>query len=238
MVPWVVICRRHLGQSRKPHLPGALGAKGAIRPFRISLPRSSFNISTCKPSNIPTFGFPYLLPSSVSRKSFACHSYENCQRVYQQFPFWFAPNAGGGNSKLCARQHAVNPLACGRRSFLPLCALCVLCDLCVKSFFSFSRNFQLWTLYLRPPPTCLLLPIPYPLSFHTLAHSFALFCTQQKRNSFFFKRFRTLCTKKECGKGAHRADSIRLSVQQRLLSLCLVLPRITGHGSRPTILRS
>ena len=32
-----------------------------------------FNIPTCKPSNIPTFGFPYLLPSSVSRKSFSCH---------------------------------------------------------------------------------------------------------------------------------------------------------------------
>jgi hypothetical protein len=32
----------------------------------------------------------------------------------------------------------------------------------------------------------------YPLSFHTLAHSFALFCTPQKLNSFIFKRFRTL----------------------------------------------
>src|SRR6266851_7899924 len=33
------------------------------------------------------------------------------------------------------------------------------------------------------------------LSFHTLAHSFALFCTHQKLNSFVFKRFRTLCEK-------------------------------------------
>src|SRR6266849_2473794 len=33
------------------------------------------------------------------------------------------------------------------------------------------------------------------LSFQTLAHSFALFCTHQKRNSFIFKRFRTLCAK-------------------------------------------
>jgi len=39
------------------------------------------------------------------------------------------------------------------------------------------------------------LPIPYPLSFHILAHSFALFCTLQKLNSFLFKRFRTLCKK-------------------------------------------
>jgi hypothetical protein len=32
----------------------------------------------------------------------------------------------------------------------------------------------------------------YPLSFHTLGHSFALFCTPRKLNSFIFKRFRTL----------------------------------------------
>src|SRR5713226_863582 len=101
MLAWVVICRRHLGQSRKPHLPAALGAKGAIRPFRISLPRSSFNISICKcavcipdassgPSNIPTFGFPYLLPSSVSRNPFVCHSYENTGGVGVFFPVWDA----------------------------------------------------------------------------------------------------------------------------------------------------
>src|SRR5712664_1095274 len=38
-------------------------------------------------------------------------------------------------------------------------------------------------------------PLPtthYPPWFHTLAHSFALFCTSQKLNSFIFKRFRTL----------------------------------------------
>src|SRR5690242_8008936 len=29
---------------------------------------------------------PYVLPSSVSRKSFGCHSYENCRGVYQRFP--------------------------------------------------------------------------------------------------------------------------------------------------------
>jgi hypothetical protein len=32
----------------------------------------------------------------------------------------------------------------------------------------------------------------YPLSFHILAHSFALFCTHEELNSFVFKRFRTL----------------------------------------------
>ena len=35
----------------------------------------------------------------------------------------------------------------------------------------------------------------YPLFFHIHAHSFALFCTLQKLNSFLFKRFRTLCQK-------------------------------------------
>ena len=35
-----------------------------------------------------TSSFPYLLPSSVSRKSFASHSCENCRGAYQQFPFW------------------------------------------------------------------------------------------------------------------------------------------------------
>src|SRR6266446_2177446 len=37
------------------------------------------------------------------------------------------------------------------------------------------------------------------LSFHILAHSFALFCTHAKLNPFLFKRFRTLCKKKPSG---------------------------------------
>ncbi len=36
----------------------------------------------------PASHLPYTLPSSVSRKPFVCHSYENCRGVYQQFPFW------------------------------------------------------------------------------------------------------------------------------------------------------
>ena len=43
---------------------------------------------SCPPSHLP-----YTLPSSVSRKSFACHSYENCRGVYQQFPFWDSPHS-------------------------------------------------------------------------------------------------------------------------------------------------
>src|SRR5713226_6989305 len=40
-------------------------------------------------------------------------------------------------------------------------------------------------------------PNTYPLSFHMLVHSFALFCTQQKPNPHVFKRFRTLRQKTE-----------------------------------------
>src|SRR5260370_22641278 len=36
---------------------------------------------------------------------------------------------------------------------------------------------------------------PYPLSFHILAHSFALSCIPRKLNPFVFNRFRTLCQK-------------------------------------------
>jgi hypothetical protein len=38
-----------------------------------------------------TFHSPYALPSSVSRKSCACHSYRNCRCVREEFPFWFNP---------------------------------------------------------------------------------------------------------------------------------------------------
>jgi hypothetical protein len=40
-----------------------------------------------------------------------------------------------------------------------------------------------------------LLPIPYSLSFHALAYSFALFCKRAKLNSFHFIGFRTLSQK-------------------------------------------
>src|SRR6267154_5635067 len=47
---------------------------------------------------------PYTLPSSVSRKSFNCHSYENCRGVYQQFPLW----------NLSRRFPSVPPRLCGK----------------------------------------------------------------------------------------------------------------------------
>jgi hypothetical protein len=38
------------------------------------------------------FHSPYTLPSSVSPKSFACHSYENTGGVEVFFPFWNSPS--------------------------------------------------------------------------------------------------------------------------------------------------
>src|SRR5260370_34213763 len=35
------------------------------------------------------------LSFSVSSKSFACHSYEICRGVYQQFPFWNSSRSTG-----------------------------------------------------------------------------------------------------------------------------------------------
>jgi hypothetical protein len=57
---------------------------GTPRPFNFS--RRS--IPTSRPQS-PSFHSPYTLPSSVARKSFACHSYENTGGVGVFFPFWF-----------------------------------------------------------------------------------------------------------------------------------------------------
>jgi hypothetical protein len=52
--------------------------------------------------------------------------------------------------------------------------------------------------------------IPYPLSFHILAHSFALFCVGAKLNSFVFRRFRTLSQNTGGGTGAfHKGRASR-----------------------------
>src|SRR5216683_5781932 len=50
-----------------------------------------------------------------------------------------------------------------------------------------------------------LFPIPYPLSFQTLAHSFALFCAQTEFKSLLFMPFRTLCQKHPGGGWAYIA---------------------------------
>src|SRR6266481_10196009 len=47
-----------------------------------------FSLLAPRPVPIPPSHSPYTLPSSVSCKSFACHSYENTRGVGVFFPFW------------------------------------------------------------------------------------------------------------------------------------------------------
>src|SRR6266436_1326104 len=122
---------------------------------------------------IPFFVFKSLrtLPSSVSRKSFPCHSYENCRGVYQQFPIWNAPRPCRG-TRPCR-----NPSILHFR----LCELCVLGRLCVNPGFSSTRHGSRITVHFLLSPF-----FSYPCG---------LFCAHAKLNSFVFKRFQALCTK-------------------------------------------
>jgi len=79
------------------------------------------------------------------------------------------------------------------------------------------QQFPFWnsTTYGHQPHS--LFPTTYPLSFHILAHSFALFCLHAKPNSFLFMQFRTL-SQKHPGVGYPLRPSFRqesLSVSTR-----------------------
>src|SRR6267378_2354005 len=65
--------------------------------------------------------------------------------------------------------------------------------------------------------------VPYLLYFQSRAHSFALFCTPQKLNSFIFKRFRTLLQKTQPPGGVGEG------VRQLSASSCSFL----GNSARP-----
>src|SRR5713101_7663028 len=71
-----------------------------------------------------------------------------------------------------------------------------------------------------------LLPIPYPLSFQIRAHSFALFCTHQKLNSFIFNQLRTLCKKHPGVWGT--ATAARFA--EREAPCCIALPALSAPG--------
>ena len=91
MVAWVVIDRRHLRQSRNP---------SAIRPFSF-LHQRRLNVWTLRRSDAP-FHLPYLLPSSVSRKSFIWRSYENCRGV-PTIPILERLHCGRSDIQTCRR---------------------------------------------------------------------------------------------------------------------------------------
>ena len=145
-------------------------------PLSLRSQRFRVKFSDSFPQSFPLIShLPYLLPSSVSCKSFACHSCENCRGVYQQFPFCNSP---------------------------------------IKSPVQLTCR----TVSDPYPP----FPTPYPLSSHTLAHSFALFCTPQNFNSFLFRRFRTLCSKYR-GWGAH-PSSFHVAKRHRIRGRMILWP--------------
>ena len=117
----------------------------------------------------------------------------------------FPPSPLSSNSfplTLLADPHPLNPVVSifykniGGRGYVP-------CFQPPKAPFASRMN-------LRDLPTCKRVLI-YPLFFHNLAHSFALFCIHQNLNSFVFKRFRTLRQKTPgVGEGGRRSQSWNL----------------------------
>ena len=76
-----------LGVIRRRHPRNPRRSSSSLRTLRLCV-----KLSDTFPPAFPLVShLPYLLPSSVSCKSFACHSYENCRGVCQQFPFWNSP---------------------------------------------------------------------------------------------------------------------------------------------------
>src|SRR5882762_5543033 len=70
-----------------------------------------------------------------------------------------------------------------------------------------TRAYPQWRCPHDSDPLECLSHVPYLLYFQSRAHSFALFCTPQKLNSFIFKRFRTLCKKTGGGGSGYSALS-------------------------------
>src|SRR6267143_399080 len=80
-------------------------------------------------------------------------------------------------------------------------------SICYALFLSRRRVDTQWRCPHDSDPLECLSHVPYLLYFQSRAHSFALFCTPQKLNSFIFKRFRTLRQKTQppgVGKGTIR----------------------------------
>ncbi len=132
---------------------------------------------------IPSFVFKVLrtLPSSVSRKSCRCRSYENCRGVYQQFPFRNSILANqetisyslSPNSRIChtSENSPVSPIiATDPKTHFSKSCICHTSNIPPGGAHGLS-DARTSTPASVPtiPPT-----INYPLSFHILAHSFAL----------------------------------------------------------------
>jgi hypothetical protein len=105
------------------------------------------------------FHSPYTLPSSVSRKSFACHSYENTGGVGAFFPFW---NSSGS---------LTTPILV--LSFHTLTNCKILQLLCFDIHTKLPGGYPPSTQRLSESGSSDHVSI-YPLSIQALAHSFAL----------------------------------------------------------------
>ena len=161
--------RRRLNSFSRP--------TSAPRPRRVLPPPNlsgKFRSSWIKNPNSLASHSPYTLPSSVSRKPFICHSYEN-YRVC-------ANNSHSGThpptfkSKLRCSCGAEIPIRSGRSNLQmrPLHP--------EWGYGTFQRSNDFST---------------YPLSFHTLAHSFAL----TKNSTLLFSSNSALFTQKHPGVG-------------------------------------
>ncbi len=130
----------------------------------MSIPIQSVTVhlSLALTKNTAPFVFKRLrtLPSSVSRKSCSCHSYENCR---------VCTNNSHSGTLRCPLANPPLGYFDGATSFFLSAhsAFSVISALNPSFSFLSTFNFQLWTLNLRLTPT-------HPLSFHILADSFAL----------------------------------------------------------------
>src|SRR5260370_39998314 len=68
--------------------------------FPYASPYSIQPILTIPRPPVPISHLPNLLPSSVSRKSFVCHSCENCRGLGVFFPFWKTLRAYGDENSI------------------------------------------------------------------------------------------------------------------------------------------
>src|ERR1700740_1730617 len=81
MLPCVV----HTGSESLLNIPSRSESAASHPRRRRSTASEMTTIPAALPSHTPIFYSPYFLPSTVSRKSCVCHSYETCRGGYQQF---------------------------------------------------------------------------------------------------------------------------------------------------------
>src|SRR6266568_4264614 len=160
---------------------------GSLRPV---LSRSRTPITRQTPL-IPSFVFKVLrtLPSSVSRKSCRCRSYENWRGVYQQFTF---RNSILANQETTGYSLSPNSRICHTSDNSPGVALAS-----PTGHGPLPRSYFHTRSVPTIPPT-----INYPLSFHILAHSFAL----TKKSTLLFSIASPLFAQKHRGVGEGHID--------------------------------